>query len=124
MASVSLEYKFSGDALTYDSIVHLCNEWYAGYWRDVEFTIPHGTIGELVLSDVRNNEDRMRGMYPSEDDFGYIVHSAEMGHAHDMIDVGAKYGKSIAPKAGFGDLDNEAALEILSHELMERMGYK
>jgi hypothetical protein len=70
-------------------------------------------------------------MIPPEDGFRYIIHSAKTGPAHgkvpertDMMDAWAKYGKPMAVKAEFSDLDYDAAMEFLSRELMEIMVYK
>ena len=60
-----------------------------------------------------------------------IVNSAKIGPAHgkkmewtDMVDSWVKYGKPMAARANFSDLDYDAAVEFLSRELMEKMGYK
>jgi hypothetical protein len=134
MAPVSLVYKFSGHAITYDSLAHLWNEWYAGYWRDANFPYLMVRLEDLVFRQYETTRivcDCAGGTVPSKDDFRYIVHSAKTGPAHgkvsertNMIDAWVKYGKPMAPKAGFSELDYEAAVEYLSRELMEKMGYK
>ena len=41
-----------------------------------------------------------------------------------MVDSWVKYGKPMAARADFSDLDYDAAVEFLSRELMEKMGNK
>ncbi len=131
---VGLEYKFSGHALSYDSLAHLWNDWYAGYWRDADFPFLMVRLEDLIFRQYEATRlicDCAGGTIPSADDFRYIVHSAKTGPAHgkvsertDMIDAWAKYGKPMLVKAGFSDLDYHAAVEYLSRELMGMMDYK
>ena len=131
---VGLEYKFSGHTLSYDSLAHLWNEWYAGYWRDADFPFLMVRLEDLVFRQYETTRivcDCAGGMIPPEDGFRYIIHSAKTGPAHGkvaertgMMDAWAKYGKPMATKAGFSDLDYVAAMKFLSRELMEKMGYK
>jgi hypothetical protein len=42
----------------------------------------------------------------------------------DMVDSWVKYCKPMAARADFSDFDYDAAVEFLSRELMEKIGYK
>jgi hypothetical protein len=133
ISPVALEYKFSGHSLSYDSLAHLWNEWYAGYWRDADFPFLVVRMEDLVFRQYETTRiicDYAGGMFPPEESFRYIVNSAKTGPAHgkvaertDMIDAWVKYGKPMSAKAEFSDLDYKAAVKFLSSELMEKMGY-
>lgn len=131
---VGLVYEFSGHSLSYESLAHLWNDWYAGYWRDADFPFLMVRLEDLIFRQYEATRaicDCAGGTVPSVDDFRYIVHSAKTGPAHgkasertDMVDAWAKYGRPMPVKAGFSDLDYDAAVEYLSRELMDMMGYK
>lgn len=132
---VRLEFKFSGHSLSYDSLAHLWNEWYAGYWRNADgFPFLMVRLEDLVFRQYETTRiicECAGGTVAPEDDFKFIVNSAKIGPAHgkkaertDMVDAWVKYGKPMAARAEFSDLDYDAAMEFLSRELMEKMGYK
>ena len=129
---VKLDFTFSGHILSYASLAHLWNEWYAGYWKDATFPYLMVRMEDLVFRQYETTRiicDCAGGVVPNEDEFIYIVSSAKTGPAHgkkeertNMIDAWIKYGKPI--KAEFSTLDYNAAVDFLSSELMEKMKYK
>ena len=63
--------------------------------------------------------------------FKYIIKSAKQGPGHGkisdrtgMVDAWIKYGAKKQVKGGFSDEDYSAAVEYLSHDFMEKMGYQ
>jgi hypothetical protein len=133
---VPLEFKFSRHSLSYKSLAHLWIEWYAEYWRNADgFPFLIVRLEDLVFHRYETTRiivcECTGGTVAPEDDFKYIVNSAKIGPAHgkktewtDMVDSWVKYGKPMAARANFSDLDYDAAVEFLSRELMEKMCYK
>jgi len=133
---VPLEFKFSRHSLSYKSLAHLWNEWYAEYWRNADgFPFLIVRLEDLVFHRYETTRiivcECTGGTVAPEDDFKYIVNSAKIGPAHgkktewtDMVDSWVKYGKPMTARANFSDLDYDAAVEFLSRELMEKMCYK
>lgn len=128
---VKLDFTFSGHTLSYISLAHLWNEWYAGYYNDATFPYLMVRMEDLVFQQFETTKiicECAGGIVPNEDEFIYIVSSAKTGPAHgkkeertNMIDAWIKYGKPI--KVDFSTLDYNAAIKFLSSELMEKMRF-
>ena len=131
---VELRVKLAEQWLFFDSLAHLWNEWYAQYWRDADFPFLIVRFEDLIFRQYNTTKiicECAGGKVNSQSNFKYIVNSAKQGPGHGkkeertgMIDAWIKYGKPQEVKAGFSDIDWEASLEFLSHDLMEKMGYR
>lgn len=130
---VELRVKLAEQWLFFDSLAHLWNEWYAQYWRDADFPFLIVRFEDLIFRQYNTTKiicECAGGKANSKSKFKYIVNSAKQGPGHGkkeertgMIDAWIKYGKPQEVKAGFSDIDWEASLEFLSHDLMKKMGY-
>ncbi|KAL9179356.1 hypothetical protein ACHAXT_008646 [Thalassiosira profunda] len=132
-APVEVKAKLAEQWLTYDSLAHLWNQWYAEYWRDADFPFLIVRFEDLIFRQFDTTKilcNCAGGEVKSRSSFKYIVNSAKQGPGHGkksertgMVDAWVRYGTPPEPKAGFSDLDWEASLEFLSREFMEKMGY-
>jgi len=131
---VELKAKLAEQWLSYGSLAHLWNEWYAQYWKDANFPFLMVRLEDLVLRQYDTTKilcNCAGGVVPLKEKFIYIVKSAKQGPGHgknedrtDMLDAWMKFSKPMKSKAGFSDMDWEASVSFLSRELMELMDYK
>lgn len=131
---VELTARLAEQDLSYGSLAHLWNEWYAQYWKDADYPFLLVRLEDLVLRQYNTTKilcNCAGGVVPLEDKFKYIVKSAKQGPGHGkqqdrtgMIDAWMKFSEPMKVKAGFSTMDWEAALALLSRELMEKMNYK
>lgn len=131
---VELSAKLADHYLHFDSLAHLWNEWYAEYWKDANFPFLIVRLEDLVLRQYETTKilcNCAGGVVPPKEIFKYIVNSAKQGPGHGkkdertgMVDAWMKFAKPPDAKAGFSDMDWEASLEFLSHELMEKLNYR
>ena len=129
---VELKVKLAEQWITHKSLAHLWNDWYAEYWQDANFPFLMVRFEDLIFRQHETTKlvcECAGGTIKPKNMFKYIVNSAKQGPGHGkdktgMVEAWIRYGKPKEVKAGFSDRDWEASREYLSHDLMEKMGYK
>jgi len=131
---VGVEVKLAERLLHFDSLADLWNEFYAQYYRDFQYPYLIVRFEDLTFRQYETTKTLCEcagGVVKPQDMFKYIIKSAKQGPGHGkvsertgMVDAWIKYGQPKQVKGGFSDQDYDAAIEFLSHEFMERMGYK
>mmetsp|Transcript_4670 Transcript_4670/g.7218 ORF Transcript_4670/g.7218 Transcript_4670/m.7218 type:complete len:406 (+) Transcript_4670:214-1431(+) len=131
---VGVKVKLAEQWLNFDSLADLWNEFYAQYYRDFEYPYLIVRFEDLTFRQYETTKticECAGGVVKPQDMFKYIIKSAKQGPGHGkvsdrtgMVDAWIKYGQPKQVKGGFSDEDYDAAIEFLSHEFMESMGYK
>lgn len=131
---VGVRVKLAEQWLNFDSLADLWNEFYAQYYRDFKYPYLIVRFEDLTFRQYDTTKticECAGGVVKPHDMFKYIIKSAKQGPGHGkvsdrtgMVDAWIKYGQPKQVKGGFSDEDYDAAIEFLSHEFMESMGYK
>jgi hypothetical protein len=131
---VGVQVKLAEQWLNFDSLADLWNEFYAQYFRDFEYPYLIVRFEDLTFRQYETTKticECAGGVVKPQNMFKYIIKSAKQGPGHGkisertgMVDAWIKYGQPKQVKGGFSDEDYDAAIEFLSHEFMESMGYK
>jgi len=131
---VGVKVKLAEQWLNFDSLADLWNEFYAQYYRDFEYPYLIVRFEDLTFRQYETTKticECAGGVVKPQNMFKYIIKSAKQGPGHGkvsertgMVEAWIKYGQPKQVKGGFSDEDYDAAIELLSHEFMESMGYK
>ncbi|KAK1742462.1 hypothetical protein QTG54_007027 [Skeletonema marinoi] len=131
---VGVKVKLAEQWLNFDSLANLWNEFYAQYYRDFEYPYLIVRFEDLTFRQYETTKticECAGGVVKPQNMFKYIIKSAKQGPGHGkvsertgMVEAWIKYGQPKQVKGGFSDEDYDAAIELLSHEFMESMGYK
>lgn len=130
---VGVKVKLAEQWLNFDSLADLWNEFYAQYFRDFNYPFLIVRFEDLTFRQYETTKiicECAGGVVKPQNMFHYIVKSAKQGPGHGkvsdrtgMVDAWIKYGQPKQVKGGFSDEDYNAAVEFLSHDFMEKMGY-
>ena len=131
---VGVKVKLAEQWLNFDSLADLWNEFYAQYFRDFNYPFLIVRFEDLTFRQYETTKiicECAGGVVKPQNMFHYIVKSAKQGPGHGkvsdrtgMVDAWIKYGQPKQVKGGFSDEDYNAAVEFLSRDFMEKMGYK
>lgn len=131
---VGVKVKLAEQWLNFGSLAHLWNEFYAQYYRDFTYPFLVVRFEDLTFRQYETTKiicECAGGEVNPQKLFKYIIKSAKQGPGHGkvsdrtgMVEAWVKYGQKKQVKGGYSDEDYDAAVDFLSHDFMEKMGYK